>query len=402
MKFSQILTVSASAASALALPAQEHADHHRRDSVVHVTKFVDQNGNAVNSQASVSAVYTTVNAAPTGVQANNKGAQTTLAPSGSGSSAAPSSSSSSGSQAPSSSGSQAPSSSASSSSGSSSGSQAPSSSSSSSSSSPSSSGSSSGGDFQDGTISCSDFGISGFDGVGSLDWVNKGGWASVMDMNGDTADSCQDGYYCSYACQPGMSKTQWPSNQPGDGKSIGGLLCKNGKLYRTNTDTSSLCESDQGGSSAVNNKDQSIAMCRTDYPGSENMVIPTVVEGGSSQPLSVVKEDSYYQWQGKKTSTQYYVNNAGVSKEDGCVWSNPGSGKGNWAPLVVGSGYTDGVTYLSIMPNPNNKDTPNFNVKIVGDNVDGNCKYENGQFSGSGSDGCTAAVRSGSAQIVFY
>ncbi|GAV53651.1 hypothetical protein ZYGR_0AK01530 [Zygosaccharomyces rouxii] len=393
MKFSQFLVASASAVSALAVPAHEHADHHRRDSVVHVTKFVDQNGNSVQNQGSASAVYTTVEASPSGLQAHNKGPQTTLAPSGSSSAGGSSASSSASATSVSSS-----------SSGSSSGSQAPSSTSSSSS--PSGSGSSSGGsdggDFQDGTISCSDFGISKFDGVVSLDWVNKNGWASVMDMNGNTADSCQDGYYCSYACSPGMSKTQWPSNQPGDGKSVGGLLCKNGKLYRTNTDANSLCESDQGGSSVVNKKDQSIAMCRTDYPGSEDMVIPTVVDGGSTQPLSVVKEDSYYQWQGKKTSTQYYVNNAGVSKEDGCVWSNSGSGKGNWAPLVVGSGYTNGITYLSIMPNPNNKDSPNFNVKIEGDNVDGDCKYENGQFSGSGSDGCTAAVRSGSAQLVFY
>ena len=63
-----------------------------------------------------------------------------------------------------------------------------------------------------------------------------------MNENGDTSSNCKDGYYCSYACQAGMSKTQWPSEQPSNGMSIGGLYCKNGKLYRSNTDNDYLCE----------------------------------------------------------------------------------------------------------------------------------------------------------------
>ncbi|CAI7457849.1 unnamed protein product [Saccharomyces cerevisiae] len=226
-----------------------------------------------------------------------------------------------------------------------------------------------------------------------------------MDMNGNTATSCQDGYYCSYACSPGYAKTQWPSEQPSDGRSVGGLYCKNGKLYRSNTDTNSLCVEGQGSAQAVNKVSGSIAICGTDYPGSENMVVPTVVGAGSSQPINVIKEDSYYQWQGKKTSAQYYVNNAGVSVEDGCIWGTEGSGVGNWAPVVLGAGYTDGITYLSIIPNPNNKEAPNFNIKIVatdGSTVNGACSYENGVYSGSGSDGCTVSVTSGSANFVFY
>lgn len=202
-----------------------------------------------------------------------------------------------------------------------------------------------------------------------------------------------------------MSKTQWPSQQPSDGRSVGGLECRNGYLYRTNSDSEYLCEWGQDSAYAVNNKGQDIAMCRTDYPGSENMVIPTVVGAGSSQPVSVVKEDSYYKWGGKKTSAQYYVNNAGVGVEDGCVWGTDGSGVGNWAPVVLGSGYTDGKTYLSIIPNPNNSDAPNFNVKIEaadGASVSGECKYEDGKYSGSGSDGCTVTVTSGTANFVFY
>ncbi|KAH3684701.1 hypothetical protein WICPIJ_004336 [Wickerhamomyces pijperi] len=258
-------------------------------------------------------------------------------------------------------------------------------------------------EFQDGTIKCSDF-PSG-QGVIGLDWLDFGGWASIMNENGDTSTSCQDGYYCSYACQAGMSKTQWPSSQPASGISVGGLLCKDGYLYKSNSDKNTLCEWGQDSSDAVNQVSESISLCRTDYPGSENMVVPTVVEAGSSKPMSVVKEDGYYTWKGGKTSAQYYVNNAGVSYEDGCIWGTDGSGIGNWAPVVLGSGYTDGVTYLSIIPNPNNKTPPNYNVKIVatdGSTAQGNCYYENGVYNGAGTDGCTVAVSSGKANFVFY
>lgn len=202
-----------------------------------------------------------------------------------------------------------------------------------------------------------------------------------------------------------MSKTQWPSEQPSDGRSVGGLYCKDGYLYRSNTDTSYLCEWGHNSTIVVNKVDKDIAMCRTDYPGSENMDIPTLVSAGSSRAVSVVDEDSYYKWNGQKTSTQYYVNNAGVSVEDGCIWGEEGSGVGNWAPVVLGAGYTDGFTYLSIIPNPNNKTPPNFNVKIVandGGSISGECYYENGSYNGNGSDGCTVTVTSGTASFVFY
>ncbi|ODQ62974.1 hypothetical protein WICANDRAFT_27324 [Wickerhamomyces anomalus NRRL Y-366-8] len=261
-------------------------------------------------------------------------------------------------------------------------------------------------EFEDGKYKCSDF-PSG-QGVISLDWLDFGGWASVMNQNGDTSSTCKDGYYCSYACQAGMSKTQWPSQQPSNGISVGGLLCKNGYLYKSNSNKKSLCEWGQDSSYAVNNAKKSIALCRTDYPGSENMVVPTLVEAGSKKPMSVVKEDGYYNWRGGKTSAQYYVNDAGVSVEDGCVWGTEGSGIGNWAPVVLGSGYTDGTTYLSIIPNPNNKNSPNYSLKIVGQDgatAQGDCSYINGKYSGgpgSESDGCTVSVTSGTANFVFY
>ena len=383
MKFSNLLLLSTSTV-ALAAPAVHHNDHNEKRAMVTVTEFVDENGNPI-----VATQATATNVAAANLVDNNDvdgtaaAAATTTNPTttlqGTSSSAAAATTAAAAKTG-----------------------------------SSSSSGSSSvygdlasfsgpNQEFQDGTISCSDF-PSG-QGVVDVTWAGLSGWTTIMDMNGNTATTCQDGYYCSYACQAGMSKTQWPSEQPADGRSVGGLICKNGLLYRSNTDSNYLCEWGVNSAVAVNNVGQSIAMCRTDYPGSENMVIPTLLEAGSSQPVSVVNEDSYYQWQGKKTSTQYYVNNAGVSAEDGCVWGNSGSGVGNWAPVVLGAGYTNGITYLSIIPNPNNKTPPNFNVKIVaseGSSVNGECSYENGVYTGSGSDGCTVSVTSGTAQFVFY
>ncbi|EJT44070.1 SIM1-like protein [Saccharomyces kudriavzevii IFO 1802] len=247
--------------------------------------------------------------------------------------------------------------------------------------------------FQDGTISCDKF-PSG-QGVIPIDWIGEGGWSGVENTDTSTGGSCKEGSYCSYSCQPGMSKTQWPSEQPSDGRSVGGLLCKNGYLYRSNTDADHLCEWGVEAAYVVSKLSKGVAICRTDYPGTENMVIPTFVEGGSSLPLTVVDQDSYFTWEGKKTSAQYYVNNAGVSVEDGCIWGTSGSGIGNWAPLNFGAGSTDGVAYLSLIPNPNNSDALNYNVKIVAaddsSNVIGECVYENGKFSG-GDDGCTVSV----------
>lgn len=261
--------------------------------------------------------------------------------------------------------------------------------------------------FTDGTIACSDF-PSG-NGVIALDWLGFGGWSGIENTeDNSTGGECRDGTYCSYACQPGMSKTQWPSDQPSSGVSVGGLYCDNGYLYRSNTDTDYLCEWGVDAAYAVNNLDEAVAICRTDYPGTENMVIPTYVEAGSSLPLTVVNEETYYEWENKLTSAQYYVNNAGVSYEDGCIWGESGSGVGNWAPLNFGAGWVSsggGISYLSLIPNPNNYDAPNYSVKIVandGASMNGECYYENGSYNGDGTDGCTVALTSGTASFVFY
>ncbi|KAK9367708.1 hypothetical protein V1509DRAFT_625987 [Lipomyces kononenkoae] len=260
-------------------------------------------------------------------------------------------------------------------------------------------------EFQDGVVPCSTFPAG--QGVVALDWINLGGWSGIqlsVDAGAGQGTSCGEGNLCSYACQPGMSKTQWPSNQPADGESRGGLLCQNGYLYRTNTDTNYLCEWGVPSAQIVSELSQPVAICRTDYPGTENMVIPTEVDAGATEPLTVVDEDSYYQWDGKPTSAQYYVNNAGVSVSDGCVWGSSGSDIGNFAPLNFGAGSANGITYLSLIPNPNCNSQLNYNVKIVasdGATVNGDCSYVGGSFSG-GSSGCTVAVTNGTANFVLY
>ncbi|OWB77213.1 hypothetical protein B5S32_g1374 [[Candida] boidinii] len=262
--------------------------------------------------------------------------------------------------------------------------------------------------FVDGSVPCSDFPAG--NGVIPLSWLGFDGWSGLYHPSDtSTGGSCEDGTYCSYACQPGMSKTQWPSSQPANGVSVGGLYCKGGYLYRSNTNSDYLCEWGVDSAVVKSTIDESVAICRTDYPGTENMVIPTIVGPGATNVLTVVDQDTYYTWKGMKTSAQYYVNNAGVSVEDGCIWGTSGSGIGNWAPLNFGAGASGGISYLSLIPNPNNLSAANYSVKIVSydssANVVGTCKYENGKYydgSSWGSSGCTIAVTGGRAAFVFY
>jgi len=259
-------------------------------------------------------------------------------------------------------------------------------------------------EFVDGKYPCSQF-PSDQQGIVSADWLGFGGWTGIQ-MSSGTSPSCVEGGLCSYACQPGMSKTQWPSTQPSDGESRGGLLCQNGYLYRTNTATNYLCEWGQSSGYVKSSLSQTAYLCRTDYPGTENMVVPTCAQPGSVVPMSVVNEDTYYTWQGKKTSAQYYVNNAGVPVDQACVWSSEGSNRGNWAPMVFGSGYTGGMTWLSLFPNPlANGAALNYNVRIVAADsssvINGECSYVNGVYSG-GANGCTVAVTQGSAYFELF
>lgn len=132
-------------------------------------------------------------------------------------------------------------------------------------------------DFPDGKLSCSTF-PSDY-GALATDWVTKGSWSGIQfdeqqasgDIrlaNADGAGSCKEGYYCSYACPPGYSKAQWPEDQPSNGESLGGLICKNGKLCLTRPKSSKkLCVKGAENTKVVNKLSKSVAICRTDYPG---------------------------------------------------------------------------------------------------------------------------------------
>lgn len=186
-------------------------------------------------------------------------------------------------------------------------------------------------DFPDGELSCDTF-PSQYGAV-PLTWISPAGWSGVQ-QNGGSAGDCEDGALCSYACPPGYSKAQWPADQPSSGESHGGLLCQGGKLHLTRPDYPKLCQAGVGSASVENNLGQEVAVCRTDYPGTESMVVPLDCSPGSTVTLTVPAASNSYTWRGKSTSAQYYVNPKGVSVQDGCTWGADSGNIGNWAPIV--------------------------------------------------------------------
>lgn len=157
---------------------------------------------------------------------------------------------------------------------------------SSSSSSSSSSASDIGTTFPDGEIDCDDFDSVANYGAVAVDYLGLGGWTGIQNptetllegfadiltiASGDCTDGscCNDGYYCSYACPAGYQKSQWPTTQGSTGQSVGGLLCKNGKLYKTNEDFDTICITGASDVTVLvrNEMGEDAAVCRTDYPG---------------------------------------------------------------------------------------------------------------------------------------
>ena len=255
--------------------------------------------------------------------------------------------------------------------------------------------------FPDGTVDCSDF-PSQYGAV-HIDYLKMGGWIGLQEAS-DTANiitgiagqTCDEGWMCSYACPPGYQKSQWPSQQGSTGQSIGGLKCSHGKLRLTNPNlSSSLCVRGTGGVQAKNNAGSVVSICRTDYPGTESETIPVALQPGSSEELACPEAASYYIWEGKSTSAQYYLNPPGYGPSEACQWGRSSQPIGNYAPLNFGVGSKDGTTWLSIMANkPTTTATYPGTVEIQG-NISGSCKYENGMFhsaTGSNSDGCTVSL----------
>ncbi|KAH6660100.1 beta-glucosidase [Truncatella angustata] len=275
-------------------------------------------------------------------------------------------------------------------------------------------------EFPSGEIDCSQF-PSDYGAV-AVDYLNTDGWTSIQQTpyytEGDSAisyivtgisgDSCTKGSFCSYACPDGYVKSQWPDAQGATGQSIGGLYCNSkGKLELTRSGYTTLCQKGCGGITIKNKLSSGgAAVCRTDYPGTESMVIPLWTEAGSSYDLTNIESANYYTWGGASTTLQYYVNPKDVAVDDACVWTsltNPLSA-GNWAPINVGLGKnSEGLTFLSIFNNaPTSTAVLDFDVVISGDIVgDAECYYKSGSYPDGGT-GCTVAVTDGgSATITF-
>ncbi|KAI0447776.1 beta-glucosidase-domain-containing protein [Xylaria telfairii] len=273
-------------------------------------------------------------------------------------------------------------------------------------------------DFPDGELDCSSF-PSQY-GALALDYLGLGGWSglqytpnfSLKDLaisfieTGVSAPSGQTGFY-SYACPDGYVKSQWPSAQGNTGQSIGGLYCNaQGKLELTRGDVSKkLCEAGIPGITIKNKMGSGTSVCRTDYPGTENMVIPLDATPGGTFQLANVASNNYYVWQGKPTTLQYYVNKKGVNAEDGCRWtcaSDP-QGCGNWAPINIGVGQdATGITYLSIFPNSAVSTAKlDFNIDISGDSTI-ECYYHVGEGFSGGANGCTTGIPSGGSVTITF
>lgn len=264
-------------------------------------------------------------------------------------------------------------------------------------------------DFPSGKIKCTEFPAKY--GAIPLDWLDLKGWSGLQivpgytsasvsiseihtGIGGDAGSGCAPGTMCSYACPPGYQKSQFPSAQGNKGQSIGGLFCNsNGYLELTRPGSKKLCEAGLGGVTIQNDLDELVCTCRTEYPGTENMVIPTCAQPGGSVAVCNPDQNNYYIWDGMATSAQYYVNPKGFAEKDACVWNSPLSpkGAGNWSPVILGVGKAaDSITYISIFQNsPTSTAKLDFNIEIKGD-VNSKCFYINGKWSGGGQ-GCTVS-----------
>ncbi|RMZ27498.1 hypothetical protein D0859_08443 [Hortaea werneckii] len=283
-------------------------------------------------------------------------------------------------------------------------------------------------DFPDGELDCDTFpsdygavavnwmGLGGWTGIQSPGSLSKhGGFSNIKTITSNLClggSCCSEGSFCSYACPAGYQKSQWPTTQGSTGQSVGGIKCENGKLRLTNPDLSSkLCMTGTDKVNVVvqNKLSNNVAVCRTDYPGTESETVPVNAQPGSTSNLTCPDADNYYKWQGGHTSAQYYVNPAGVSVDNACQWGSDANPWGNFAPLNLGVGYSNGAAWLSIFQNlPTTSQKLDFAVEITGDGLSGTCKYSNGQYcSGenydqcSSSTGCTVSLSSGTATIVF-
>jgi hypothetical protein len=149
-----------------------------------------------------------------------------------------------------------------------------------------------------------------------------------------------------------------------------------------------------------------VAICRTDYPGTESETVAMNAVAGQTEQLTCPDATDYYMWNNMFTSAQYYVNPKGVPTSIACQWQNsdtpgdwygsPGN-VGNWSPVILGVGKgPTGETFISIFQNAptNPSGILDFNIKITG-GVSGDCKYEKGKYYNNGvvsPTGCTVSL----------
>ncbi|PMD51807.1 glycoside hydrolase family 132 protein [Hyaloscypha bicolor E] len=272
-------------------------------------------------------------------------------------------------------------------------------------------------DFVSGKVKCSHF-PSEYGPV-AADWLDLGGFTGVQSVNSDfelavsaaisfistglSGSGCTANSFCSYGCPAGYQKSQWPAAQGTTGQSIGGLYCgSDGYLHLSREEYPQLCTPGVGNVFVKNTLSSNVPICRTDYPGTESETIALNVLPGTTDALTCPDAKTYYVWENSYTSAQYYVNPAGTTVGDACVWGSPGGNVGNWAPVNIGVGKAiTGETFISMFQNaPTNPDGKlNFNIEIDG-GVSGRCTYKNGVFYSNGvvsSTGCTRG-----SNIEFY
>ncbi|EPQ66110.1 Protein of the SUN family [Blumeria graminis f. sp. tritici 96224] len=265
--------------------------------------------------------------------------------------------------------------------------------------------------FPSGKVDCSEF-PSKYGAV-PADWIQLNGWTGVQKTSEyntaakaishiETAvagEGCVPGSFCSYACPAGFQKSQWPSAQGATGQSIGGLYCNtNGKLELSRSAAPNLCTPGVGDVKVRNSHSKNVAICRTDYPGTEAETIALNALPGSTVKVTCPDSKEYYRTQDDgPTSAQYYINPSGYDVKDACTWGTAGSNLGNWAPVNMGVGKGDsGSTFISLFPNaPTNPNgVLDFNIDIKGD-VTGSCSYRNGKYYKDGVEsptGCTVSL----------
>jgi hypothetical protein len=269
-------------------------------------------------------------------------------------------------------------------------------------------------DFPSGKLKCKN--VPTEYGAVEIPWSGTNGWTTlakfgkwmkgvaINNIESPITGTCEPGMMCSYACPNGYQKTQWPQEQGLTGQSVGGLWCNDdGYLELTRPEHKKICEPGAGGVFVRSELSGTAAICRTDYPGNENMVIPLETTPGGEYPLTNPDSSTYYRWKDMPTTAQYYVNNLDVELKEACTWKSakyPDSA-GNWAPTNIGVGKSEaGETFISIFPNlPTSNAVLDFDIEITGD-ISGTCWLKKGTYSGN--NGCTVGMKpGGKATIVF-